>query len=424
MQRDKLPINNPYIHRVVINVCASSEDAVAHRDAAFAVYNDLVQALSGMSNSLKNRVDETVYSALIKISAKAKDYDRCIELLDKMSSDRVEPRLRTFSPLLVSYCSEGNLEKALWVRERLKHHAIELTEPEYVALFDACVATASSSDFYLLLEEYIDVIPQPTMAAWEVFKRWFASDGSRVDGRGWKWSVGTVDQKGVSSVSGDQLESMELPEAEETALLDKIVGLVRTDDKRIEQWAEFTEWLTANGPFDIIIDAANVGFFNRNFEGGGFSYRQIQLMLEHYEKQDKKVLIVLHKRRTYDDQVPEDFRPVLASWKERNIMYNCRSGNNDDWYWLYAAVKLGGRTLVVTNDEMRDHHFQMIHNRSFGRWKERHQVHYSIHNEKHVKVQEPRVYSARPQRIGANWHFPLAESSEWLCFQLETATSA
>ncbi|KAJ0403751.1 hypothetical protein ATCC90586_006561 [Pythium insidiosum] len=413
MKRDHLPIN-PYIQRVVINVCASAEDAVGQKEAAFAVYNDLVQALSGMPVSGKNRVDESVYSALIKISAKAKDYGRCAELLEKMTSERVEPRLRTFSPLLVSYCSDGNLAKGLWVRERVHHHSIELTEPEYVALFDACISAESSSDFYRLLEEYIDVIPQPTTAAWEVFKRWFASNGARVDGRGWTCTVGTVDEKGVSSVSGDQLVSMELPEAEETALLEKIVGLVRTDEKRIEQWAEFTEWLTTKGPFDIIIDAANVGYFNRNFDGGGFSYRQIQLMLEHYESQGKKVLVVLHKRRTYDDQVPEDFRPVLASWKERNIMYNCRSGNNDDWYWLYAAVKLGGRTLVVTNDEMRDHHFQMIHNRSFGRWKERHQVHYTIHNERRVKVQEPRVYSARPQQIGANWHFPLADSSEWL----------
>ncbi|KAJ0398219.1 hypothetical protein P43SY_006351 [Pythium insidiosum] len=444
MKRDHLPIN-PYIQRVVINVCASAEDAVGQKEAAFAVYNDLVQALSGMPVSVKNRVDESVYSALIKISAKAKDYGRCAELLEKMTSECVEPRLRTFSPLLVSYCSDGNLAKGLWVRERVHHHSIELTEPEYVALFDACISAESSSEFYRLLEEYIDVIPQPTIAAWEVFKRWFArleyidvipqptiaawevfkrwfaSNGARVDGRGWTCTVGTVDEKGVSSVSGDQLVSMELPEAEETALLEKIVGLVRTDEKRIEQWAEFTEWLTTKGPFDIIIDAANVGYFNRNFDGGGFSYRQIQLMLEHYESQGKKVLVVLHKRRTYDDQrrtyddqVPEDFRPVLASWKERNIMYNCRSGNNDDWYWLYAAVKLGGRTLVVTNDEMRDHHFQMIHNRSFGRWKERHQVHYTIHNERRVKVQEPRVYSARPQQIGANWHFPLADSSEWL----------
>lgn len=36
-------------------------------------------------------------------------------------------------------------------------------------------------------------------------------------------------------------------------------------------------------------------------------------------------------------------------------------GCNDDWFWLYMAVAL--KCQVVTNDEMRDHHFQMLHPR-------------------------------------------------------------
>jgi hypothetical protein len=41
-------------------------------------------------------------------------------------------------------------------------------------------------------------------------------------------------------------------------------------------------------------------------------------------------------------------------------------------YWLYAAVKL--RCLLVTNDEMRDHIFELIGSNFFNQWKERHQV--------------------------------------------------
>lgn len=142
-------------------------------------------------------------------------------------------------------------------------------------------------------------------------------------------------------------------------------------------------------------------------------------MLEHYEKKGKRVLVVLHLRRTTDDHVPVEYRDTLKVWKARNMMYNCHPGNNDDWYWLYAAVKLGHRTLLVTNDEMRDHHFQMIHTRMFARWKERHQVHYSIQNESMVHVVEPSRYSLRPQKIGSNWHFPSCTKKEWLVFELE-----
>jgi hypothetical protein len=38
------------------------------------------------------------------------------------------------------------------------------------------------------------------------------------------------------------------------------------------------------------------------------------------------------------------------------------------WYWLYAAVSC--RSLLVTNDEMRDHLFQLLGTSFFPRWKE------------------------------------------------------
>ena len=41
-------------------------------------------------------------------------------------------------------------------------------------------------------------------------------------------------------------------------------------------------------------------------------------------------------------------------------------------YWLYAAIKF--KCLIVTNDEMRDHIFQLLGNDFFPKWKERHQV--------------------------------------------------
>lgn len=41
-------------------------------------------------------------------------------------------------------------------------------------------------------------------------------------------------------------------------------------------------------------------------------------------------------------------------------------------YWLYATVKL--KCLLVTNDEMRDHIFELLGSSFFLKWKERHQV--------------------------------------------------
>jgi proteinaceous RNase P len=41
-------------------------------------------------------------------------------------------------------------------------------------------------------------------------------------------------------------------------------------------------------------------------------------------------------------------------------------------YWLYAAVRY--KCVLVTNDEMRDHLFELLGNGFFPKWKERHQV--------------------------------------------------
>ena len=56
-------------------------------------------------------------------------------------------------------------------------------------------------------------------------------------------------------------------------------------------------------------------------------------------------------------------------------LYTTPDGSNDDWYWLYAAVHAGPGCILVTNDELRDHVFQMLPSpQKFYKWKERHQV--------------------------------------------------
>ncbi|KAE8900140.1 hypothetical protein PF005_g24307 [Phytophthora fragariae] len=429
----------PYIYNVVINVCSRAEDLAAFKPGAYAVYQDMKEACAKVDQQQKKKqqqqVTEPIYSAMVKICSKAQDFDACETLIAEMEQNKVEPKLRTFGPLLQAHSDAGHLDKCVWVHDKLLKNELEPTEADYVALLRVCVKAGDAQHFYAFLDRFIDDIWQPSLATWDVLKEWFSSEAAQVDGRKWKITEGTVSKEGVCSVTGNQLQSLELSPELSAELLAKIEKLVRTDEKRMAQWDEFKQWLEEFGPFDVVIDAANVGYCNQNFEGGGFNYKQIELMVQHYEAKGKKVLVVLHQRRTTDEQVPPEHRAQLVQWRASRTMFNCQPGNNDDWYWLYAVVKLGGRTLMVSNDEMRDHHFQMIHNRAFGRWKERHQVHYQVHGPR-VMVDEPLPYSARPQRVGDVWHFPAASpdrttettqeaaqvaDSPWLCVALEAA---
>lgn len=144
------------------------------------------------------------------------------------------------------------------------------------------------------------------------------------------------------------------------------------------------------------------------------------LQVAHYEKLGKRVLLVIHKhwltptvdlRAHWPGELgvsAEEMKmlrqrnaKLCEGWKKRRVAYLVTKGavdtaciaacigglpaavltlvqltptvgNNDDWYWLYAAVKFGA--FVVSNDQMRDHNFQMLAPRHFFKWRERHQV--------------------------------------------------
>jgi hypothetical protein len=83
-------------------------------------------------------------------------------------------------------------------------------------------------------------------------------------------------------------------------------------------------------------------------------------------------LIVMHR---HHQQQNKAHAALFADWGKRGLLYLCERGNNDDWYWLWATVQTANPdSLLISNDEMKDHHFNMLRPKHFQRWKIRHQV--------------------------------------------------
>lgn len=203
-------------------------------------------------------------------------------------------------------------------------------------------------------------------------------------------------------------------------------------EQRKELWQRFNDFLQkhndngdddngkSNKSFDIIIDGANVGYYQQNFGNAPrhVDYRQIDSVVQHFRRLGKKVLLVMHCRHFTHHQMPARFRPILQHWQQEGILYQTPAGMNDDWFWMHAALVLGPGTLVLTNDEMRDHHFQMLSPRSFLRWKDRHQVHFSFgmnggayngvggSGYRPVLLEYPEIYSRRIQRVADGYVIP------------------
>ena len=117
--------------------------------------------------------------------------------------------------------------------------------------------------------------------------------------------------------------------------------------------------------FDIVIDGANVGYYKQNFVGAPthVDYQQIDQMLTFLVSKQHKPLLVLHCRHVDEKNFPpgaegREIGRLVQSWRATGRLFATPRSFNDDWFWLYAAVK--HNSMVITNDEMRDHHFQLL----------------------------------------------------------------
>jgi hypothetical protein len=225
---------------------------------------------------------------------------------------------------------------------------------------------------------------------------------------------------------------------------------------RTNAWDQFETFIQQHPPYNIVIDGANVGYYEQNFvpitnnaRSRHVDYKQIDWLVrhlllekqpqqetkeeEHHQQPQPYIILFLHERHFSNKLCPDWAYPIIQSWDSTQVPYNRLTvyrtpmGMNDDWFWMHAALihgggdssssssggDGGGRTtissqqsiLAITNDEMRDHHFQMLAEGSFLRWKERHQVHFDFGpwnkelQRRDVLLQYPSSYSRRIQRV-------------------------
>lgn len=203
-------------------------------------------------------------------------------------------------------------------------------------------------------------------------------------------------------------------------------GRTKDPNWRINHWKEFETFIENHPPYNIVIDGANVGYYNQAFRLGSSApkhvdYRQIDGLVRHLLEnscsiEQHHIILFLHERHFSPKLLPQWANPIIKMWDgdeapyDRLTVYRTPQGLNDDWYWMHAALINGGRddkpsVLAITNDEMRDHHFQMTAQGYFLRWKERHQVHFDFGDwdrdlkRNKVLLQYPSIYSRRIQRV-------------------------
>lgn len=376
--------------------------------------SDLKAALTVFEDMRRHHISltESSYTALIRCYAIHDDVRGALEVYDDMKRNAVAPKLRTYLQVLSSLADVGDIANAFILYEDMINiYHLTPTERDYCSMLRV---TSRHHDrrFYDILGQMMEDILVPLTQSWKIFDSWFTTIGYNV-------FESPVNELGVIQSNNRQLLSIELDsdtnkrlsdQIESFALLrayskpknhpvvsdntvedsnngkdkdprekesekstdkdgvaDKSLWAMGSDDqekkdhkKKELKWLNYVKWLDDHQHHDVVVDGANVGYYKQNYLGAPkhVDYKQIDWVIEQLKRDGMKPLLILHQRHTSPQTLPDEFRPIVMNWRAQGIMYETPSGWNDDWFWMYACVKLGCH--IVTNDEMRDHHFQML----------------------------------------------------------------
>ncbi|EXB84762.1 hypothetical protein L484_001212 [Morus notabilis] len=378
-------------------------------------------------------MNEAALTSVARMAMSMGNGNMAFDMVKQMKSLGINPRLRSYGPALSAFCSSGDIDKAFDVEEHMLEHGVYPEEPELQALLRVSVGVGKGDKVYYLLHKLRASVRKVSPLTADLLVSWFNSKAaSRVGktkgdkrlikksilnggggwhGQGWlgrgKWSVlrTTVGAEGLCKCCGEKLAIIDL-DPKETENFAESVASIAIERERHSSFQKFQKWLDYYGPFEAVVDGANI-----NAVSNGIRPKL---------PSKKWPLIVLHNRRITGPKMDEPFnRALIDKWRNADAIYATPTGSNDDWYWLYAAIKF--KCLIVTNDEMRDHTFQLLGNDFFPRWKERHQVRFSFSDAGPEFHMPPPCSVVIQESEKGHWHIPISSEHEydierpWLC---------
>ncbi|XP_065878379.1 proteinaceous RNase P 1, chloroplastic/mitochondrial [Euphorbia lathyris] len=390
--------------------------------------------------------NEATFTNVARLALGMEDPEMAFDLIKHMKSFNIPPKLRSYEPALFGFCKRGMADRAYEVDAHMAESGVMPEEAELCALLKVSADANRPYKVYEILHRLRATVRQVTDSTFGVIEEWFKSgnasnigkenwDASKVreavvkggggwHGQGWlgsgQWRVirTQIDEKGVCPSCSEEIACIDIDPKETENFATSLANLACQREVTAD-FVRFQEWLQLHGPFDAIVDGANLGLINQKT----FSFSQLNSVvgkLRQMNPSKKLPLVILHRNRvTRGPALNPNNQQLLDFWKKSGALYATPAGSNDDWYWLYAAVSC--KCLLVTNDEMRDHLFQLLGTSFFPRWKEKHQVRLSV-SRSGIALRMPPPYSIVIQESeNGGWHVPTATGDDleaprqWLC---------
>ncbi|XP_057801622.1 proteinaceous RNase P 1, chloroplastic/mitochondrial-like [Salvia miltiorrhiza] len=427
---------NLHHYNVLLYLCSSSGGSF---EKGFEIFKQM-----GVDNVAPN---EATFTNISRLAASREDPELAFTLVKQMKNHGIAPKLRSYGPALFGFCNKGMADEAYEVDSHMVESGVSAEEAELSALLRVSSRVEREGKVYEFMHRLRAAVRQVSEETASVVEDWFSSrkaaevgarewdvggvrkgvleGGGGWHGQGWlgegSWRVvrTRMNEAGICQSCGEKLVCIDI-DPEETENFAKSLAKLASQREVKNNFAQFQEWLQRHSPFDAVVDGANLGLANQRT----FNFGQIERVvnqLRQISPSKKLPLVVLHQARVKGGpaQKPNN-KKLLESWKKVGALYATPQGSNDDWYWLYAAVS--SKCLLVTNDEMRDHLFNLLGNSFFPRWKEKHQVRLKYTIEDGLTLCMPPPYSIVIQESErGRWHVPtvtgddLEAPRQWIC---------
>lgn len=438
---------NQYHYNVLLYLCSLSSGTSA--EATMSLSPGLQRGFDIFRQMIADKVvpNEATFTNVARLAVALDDPEMAFDMVKQMKAFGVQPRLRSYGPALFGFCNKGYSDKAYEVDAHMVESEVIAEEPELSALLKVSACAKKADKVYEMLHRLRASVRQVSESTFGAIEEWFKSEdaantgikdwdvkkvrdgvlrgGGGWHGQGWlgigRWNVARteMDENGVCKCCKEKLVCVDIDPMETENFASSLTKLACEKEARAN-FNHFQDWLQKHGPFDAVIDGANMGLVNQR----NFSFFQVNNVVKRCQRMSpskRLPLIILHKGRvTGGPALNPNNKALLDKWTKAGALYATPLGSNDDWYWLYAAVSC--KSLVVTNDEMRDHLFQLLGNSFFPRWKEKHQVRLSVSREEGLQLHMPPPYSIVIQESkDGRWHVPMSvdddlqTSRQWLC---------
>jgi len=350
-----------------------------------------------------------------------REWTKCLDLLKHFEVD-VSPRVTTYECIIAKALDENRMDMAWMLLDEMLGKEIAPSTALLLKYFRAFQSDKAMTEKLLeAISTHSLILPEKCI---ENYKNFFSETR--------ECRVALIERNGQCPSCSNKLPESKLNEAEFNKLSDVFLNkvmikrdvFIKTSPDELNRFRSFIE---KSIPFDCVIDGLNVAYAGQKKTNRERVNNIVATLKYFFIERNQKCLVI---GRSHMAHWPKDQMNFI---RRNSHLFLADDISQDDPFMLYAALRSGPHTKIVSQDLMRDHSFllDLESKKLFRQWQRQNQYSLirTLQNGK-VVVQEPNNFELRAQKTNDSWHIPFTSEnhnfayktfeppSSWLCVKV------